>query len=231
MAWCAPAGAYDAGFRKFVEGLWPAVAQAKIKRATFERGFAGVDQPDPAVLKLADNQPEFTSTTSQYLLNGSRRPGSGQGDAAGEGGAARSAGEALRGRPSHPARDLGYRKQFRQGQGLYGRDAVTRYARLSRCTQRLCAPADHSGAQDPAERCRDAAKLHGSWAGAMGHTQFIPTSYMAFAVDYTGDGVRDIWGSEADALASTAIIWRSRVGRRHGLGDGKLRCRRISTGH
>ena len=68
MAWCAPAGAYDAGFRKFVEGLWPVVAQAKIKRQTFERGFAGVDEPDPAVLKLADNQPEFTSTTSQYLL-------------------------------------------------------------------------------------------------------------------------------------------------------------------
>ena len=38
----------------------------------------------------------------------------------------------------------------------------------------------------------------------MGHTQFIPTSYLAFAVDWTGDGVRDIWGSEADALASTA---------------------------
>jgi membrane-bound lytic murein transglycosylase B len=44
----------------------------------------------------------------------------------------------------------------------------------------------------------------GSWAGAMGHTQFIPTSYLAFAVDWTGDGVRDIWGSEEDALASTA---------------------------
>jgi membrane-bound lytic murein transglycosylase B len=44
----------------------------------------------------------------------------------------------------------------------------------------------------------------GSWAGAMGHTQFIPTSYLAFAVDWTGDGVRDIWGSESDALASTA---------------------------
>lgn len=45
----------------------------------------------------------------------------------------------------------------------------------------------------------------GSWAGAMGHTQFIPTSYQAFAVDYTGDGRRDIWSPDpADALASTA---------------------------
>ena len=44
----------------------------------------------------------------------------------------------------------------------------------------------------------------GSWAAAMGHTQFIPTSYLAFAVDWTGDGKRDIWGSKEDALASTA---------------------------
>jgi membrane-bound lytic murein transglycosylase B len=44
----------------------------------------------------------------------------------------------------------------------------------------------------------------GSWAAAMGHTQFIPESYNNLAVDWTGDGVRDIWGSKEDALASTA---------------------------
>ena len=47
--------------------------------------------------------------------------------------------------------------------------------------------------------------MTGSWAGAMGHTQFIPTSYQAFAVDFTGDGRRDIWSDDpSDALASTA---------------------------
>lgn len=47
--------------------------------------------------------------------------------------------------------------------------------------------------------------LKGSWAGAMGHTQFIPTSWRDFAVDYDGDGKRDIWGDDpTDALASTA---------------------------
>ena len=50
-----------------------------------------------------------------------------------------------------------------------------------------------------------AAKMTGSWAGAMGHTQFIPTSYQAFAVDFTGDGRRDIWSEDpTDALASAA---------------------------
>lgn len=50
-----------------------------------------------------------------------------------------------------------------------------------------------------------ASQMTGSWAGAMGHTQFIPTSYAAFAVDFTGDGRRDIWSDDpTDSLASTA---------------------------
>jgi len=48
-------------------------------------------------------------------------------------------------------------------------------------------------------------RMTGSWAGAMGHTQFIPTSYLGFAVDFTGDGRRDIWSDDpTDALASAA---------------------------
>ncbi|HMQ95063.1 MAG TPA: lytic murein transglycosylase [Amaricoccus sp.] len=47
--------------------------------------------------------------------------------------------------------------------------------------------------------------MRGSWAGAMGHTQFMPSSYLGFAVDFTGDGRRDVWGSDpTDALASAA---------------------------
>ena len=47
-------------------------------------------------------------------------------------------------------------------------------------------------------------RMTGSWAGAMGHTQFIPTSYLAYAVDFRGDGSRDIWADDpTDALAST----------------------------
>jgi len=47
-------------------------------------------------------------------------------------------------------------------------------------------------------------KMLGSWAGAMGQTQFIPTTYNTLAVDFDGDGRRDIWGSPIDALASIA---------------------------
>ena len=47
-------------------------------------------------------------------------------------------------------------------------------------------------------------RLVGSWAGAMGHTQFMPTTFRDHAVDFDGDGRRDIWNSFADALASAA---------------------------
>jgi membrane-bound lytic murein transglycosylase B len=47
--------------------------------------------------------------------------------------------------------------------------------------------------------------MRGSWAGAMGHTQFIPTSYLSYAVDFTGDGRRDVWSDvPTDSLASAA---------------------------
>ncbi len=50
----------------------------------------------------------------------------------------------------------------------------------------------------------DRAHMVGSWAGAMGQTQFLPSSYLSHAVDADGDGRRDIWGSMADVMASTA---------------------------
>ncbi|MES2897724.1 MAG: lytic murein transglycosylase [Pseudomonadota bacterium] len=52
----------------------------------------------------------------------------------------------------------------------------------------------------------DRGRLKGSWAGAMGQTQFLPSNYLATAVDGDGDGRRDIWGSSNDALASAANL-------------------------
>jgi len=46
--------------------------------------------------------------------------------------------------------------------------------------------------------------LKGSWAGAMGQCQFMPSSYLSYAVDYSGDGKRDIWNTEKDIFASIA---------------------------
>jgi lytic murein transglycosylase len=52
-------------------------------------------------------------------------------------------------------------------------------------------------------------RMRGSWAGAMGHTQFMPSSFLALAVDFDGDGRRDVWGEDpGDALASAAAYLR-----------------------
>jgi membrane-bound lytic murein transglycosylase B len=72
-------------------------------------------------------------------------------------------------------------------------------------------------ARDEAPLDRMPGGLTGSWAGAMGHTQFMPTVYQQHAVDFDGDGKRDIWTSAPDALASTANYlrahgWRSAEG-------------------
>ena len=65
----------------------------------------------------------------------------------------------------------------------------------------------------------DESHLTGSWAGAMGHTQFIPTSYQAYAVDIDGNGRRDIWNSIPDALATAAnLLAQERLAGRQDLG-------------
>lgn len=65
------------------------------------------------------------------------------------------------------------------------------------------------------EEGRDPLWFTGSYAGAMGYGQFIPSSYRAYAVDFDGDGQRDIWTSEADAIGSVANYFR-----RHGWASG-----------
>ena len=48
------------------------------------------------------------------------------------------------------------------------------------------------------------SNMKGSWAGAMGQSQFMPSSFLSYAVDWDGDGKRDIWGTKPDVFASTA---------------------------
>lgn len=55
------------------------------------------------------------------------------------------------------------------------------------------------------------SRMKGSYAGAMGHTQFMPSSYLAHAEDFNRDGARDIWSDDpTDALASTAAYLRAK---------------------
>jgi membrane-bound lytic murein transglycosylase B len=203
---CGFASAGDAEFRAFVEKLWPQVASAKVKRETFERAFNGVNEPDPLVLRMADNQPEFTSTTSQYLLKAvtQARIDTGRAMLARHAelfskledkyGVDRHILAAIWGMESNFGQDKGSMSVMRSLATLayHGRRKDYALPQIIAALKIL-----QSGVVAP-------QRFTGSWAGAMGHTQFIPTSYLAFAVDWTGDGLRDIWNSQADALASTA---------------------------
>ncbi len=206
----------NAKFEAFVQSLWPMAKQAGISRDLFDRAFAGITEPDPAVLKLASNQPEFTSTTSAYLVKAVTpiRIETGQQMKAEEAkllaaierkyGVDRHILLGIWGMESNFGKDKGSMKVMRSLATLMYAGRKKQYAR-----QQIVAALKilKKGLVSP-------ETFTGSWAAAMGHTQFIPTSYLSFAVDWTGDGVKDIWRSKEDALASTANYlakagWRS----------------------
>ncbi|MGH6855623.1 MAG: lytic murein transglycosylase [Aestuariivirga sp.] len=196
----------DAKFEAFIQSLWPLAKQNGISRQLFDRAFAGITDPDPAVLKLAANQPEFNSTTSAYLAKAVTpiRIETGQQMKAQEAkllsaiedkyGVDRHILLGIWGMESNFGKDKGSMKVMRSLATLMYAGRKKSYAR-----QQFVAALKilKKGVVSP-------ETFTGSWAAAMGHTQFIPTSYLSYAVDWTGDGTKDIWGSKEDALASTA---------------------------
>jgi membrane-bound lytic murein transglycosylase B len=204
--WATPALS-DAKFEAFIQNtLWPRAKAAGIPRKLFEAAFAGITEPDPAVLKLAANQPEFTSTTSAYLQKAVTpiRIETGQTKKAEE--------EKLL-----AAIEAKYQVDRHILLGIWGMESNFGKDKGSMSVIRSLATLAYSGRRKDYgnEQLIAALKIlqkgivkpdsfTGSWAAAMGHTQFIPTSYLSYAVDWTGDGTRDIWNSKEDALASTA---------------------------
>jgi membrane-bound lytic murein transglycosylase B len=196
----------EAKFEAFVQSLWPLAKQTGISRPLFDRAFAGITEPDPDVLKLASNQPEFTSTTSAYLAKAVTpiRIETGQRMKSDEASLL-----------SAIERRYGVDKHILLG--IWGMESNFGKDKGSMKVMRSLATLMYVGRKKQYAREQMAAawkilkrglvtpeNFTGSWAAAMGHTQFIPTSYLSFAVDWTGDGIKDIWGSKEDALASTA---------------------------
>lgn len=196
----------DAKFEAFIQTLWPRVKAAGFSRSLFDSAFAGVSEPDQVVLKLAKTQPEFTSTTSEYLAKAVTPIRIASGQAAKEQdakllaaiekkyGVDRHILLGIWGMESNFGKDKGSMSVMRSLATLIYAGRKKQYAQ-----EQLIAAFRilKSGIRSPDD-------FTGSWAAAMGHTQFIPTSYISYAVDWTGDGKRDIWGSKEDALASTA---------------------------
>ena len=197
----------DGKFTGFIEtSLWPKVKAAGFSRELFDAAFAGITEPDPQVLKLARNQPEFNSTTSAYLEKAVTpiRIETGQ---------AKKAEEAK----LLAAIEAKYGVDRHVLLGIWGMESNFGKDKGSMSVMRSLATLAYSGSRKAYanEQLIAAFKIlkrgvvkpgnfTGSWAAAMGHTQFIPTSYISYAVDWTGDGAKDIWNSKEDALASTA---------------------------
>jgi membrane-bound lytic murein transglycosylase B len=196
----------DAKFEGFVQSLWPRIKAAGFSRDLFDSAFAGITTPDADVLKLAATQPEFMKATSDYLIKAVTpiRIDTGKTMAAANEpllaaiekkyGVSRYAFLGIWGMESNFGKDLGNMSVMRSLATLI-------YANRKRdfANEQLIA------AFTMLKRgIRPANDFKGSWAAAMGHTQFIPTSYLSYAADWDGDGRKDIWGSKEDALASTA---------------------------
>ncbi|MEC9344131.1 MAG: lytic murein transglycosylase [Pseudomonadota bacterium] len=207
--------AADAGFRKWIQGFRSVAAKSGISHKTYDSVFAGVSEPDEEVLEAARYQPEFTSKVWDYLdsrisesiirrgreMAAQYKPwldrieprfGVDRHILLAIWSMESSYGEALE-------RKTGIRSVARSLATLaYADPKRAKFAR-----SQLIAAMKIVQAGDVS-----AAGLTGSWAGAMGHTQFIPTSYLAWAVDIDGDGHRNVWTSPPDALASAANLLR-----------------------
>ncbi|NWA02818.1 lytic murein transglycosylase [Pseudomonas gingeri] len=194
---------------------WQAAFRAEALRAgitasTFDTAFAGVT-PDMSVIKADRSQPEFTRPVWEYLDG---------------------ALSALRVRKGQSllVQNSALLQSIEQRYGVDREALVAVWGMESNFGQfqgdksviRSLATLAYEGRRPGFAQSQLLAALQiiqhgdilpeqmlGSWAGAMGQTQFIPTTYNSYAVDFDGDGRRDIWNDSADALASTANYLQS----------------------
>jgi membrane-bound lytic murein transglycosylase B len=199
------AGSQQTAFRGFIEALWPLAEARSVSRLTFDNAFAGVTF-DPTVAASAGSQPEFVRAIWDYVAS------------------AVSADRIQRGRDKARSEAL----WLARAKDLYGvDDAVilgvwgleTDFGGFAGSSSIIRSLASLAFIHFQGDYFRDEllsalvileegdiapSLMRGSWAGAMGQTQFMPSSYLSYAVAFQRHDRRDIWTSEADAIGSTA---------------------------
>lgn len=205
----------DAGFRRFLEGLWPLAQQQGIRRATFDSALAGLDSPDLSLPDLvipgrakpdgSGGQAEFSRPPDKYLDRAYLE---------------RLATEGRTLLIRHKAaldkieRDIGVDRY--SVLAIWGRETAFGNHKLPHDAVRVLATQAYLGrrkdmfqteliaAMKMLEAGVPRSDLRSSWAGAVGLTQFMPSEYFQHAYDLDGDGRTDIFRSVPDALASAA---------------------------
>ena len=192
-------------FGQWIERFWPTARAAGIKRETYDLAFKGMT-PDPKVIEAANFQPEYKKPIGEYVdrvVSDKRVTGGKQKLEENKAlldilekryGVDRTIIIAIWGVESNYGTQPGDMNVIRSLATLAYYNTKASFARQQLITAlKILQRGDIS-----------VEAMNGSWAGAMGHTQFIPTTYQGYAVDYDGDGKRNIWNDIPDALASTA---------------------------
>ena len=194
-----------ANFHHCLEGLWPAAAKRGVSRRTFETHTAGLE-PDLRIMDLLDAQPEFTKSFWDYLdlLVSDERVAKGR-EILATHRATFEAVEKAYGVDRHIVAAIwGVESKF--GVAIGERPVIRSTATLACIGRRQAYFREEFLATLEILERGDVAPDHlkGSWAGAFGPTQFMPTSFKRYAVDFDGDGRRDVVDSVPDVIASTA---------------------------
>jgi len=207
----ASRAAPDATFQQWLASLWPQAQALGVSRATFETATRGLE-PDLSLPDLdlpgraPPGQPEFVLSPAEYLADGSISRLAEQGKAL-----------AAQHRATLAAIEREFGVPANVVLAIWGRETAFGGYKLPNNAIRVLATQAYIGKRK--EKFRDElllalkivdeghvklADMKSSWAGAMGLTQFLPSEFYKYAVDFDGDGKRDIWNSVPDALASAA---------------------------
>ncbi len=210
---CTSLALAETGFEKWIADFYPVAREKGIEKATYGAAFAGVTEPDRIVLKKAEYQPEFTTEIWDYIDARVNALSIGKGQKM-----ARYHGQTLAEVEAKFGVEQSVLLAIWSMESNFG-DIFNRPERLHYVPRALATLAYGDPKRKKFGRTQLVASLKilqsgdisreqllGSWAGAMGHTQFIPTSYLAYGVDMDGNGRRDIWNSIPDALATAANL-------------------------
>lgn len=211
----------DEGFTQWIQSFRATAISQGVSAQVYDGAFRGVTEPDAIVLEKANYQPEFKTEAWEYMDGRIQERAITTGQAMLQQYAKELASlERSTGVDRHVllaiwSMESNYGAVFKDKTKLHYIPralATLAYADPKRekfARTQLIAALKILQRGDVSQ-----TEFLGSWAGAMGHTQFIPTSYIAYAVDFDGDGKSDIWHSVPDALATAAQLlqkngWRT----------------------
>jgi membrane-bound lytic murein transglycosylase B len=215
-ALASPAAAQN-GFQDCLQNIRAEALRQNVPVPTIDTAFRGLT-PDPKVVDLDSRQPEFTLTYGKYIANAVTpdRIAKGQQKLA-----------QYRGLLEPLQREYGVPGQYlvafwgvETNYGSYMGDfsALRSVATLACMTRRAAFFSNETvqALRILADNHMTTQQMKGSWAGAMGNMQFMPSTFTKYAVDRDGNGRIDIWNSMPDAFASAANFLRG-IGFRPGL--------------